>query len=129
MTDPIADMLTRIRNAHAADKKTVVVPFSKMKEKIAHILEEEGYIIGSEIVTQGKFKEILLTLKYIRNTPAIHSLRRVSKPGCRMYARTKTLPVVRNNYGIAIISTSQGVMSNRKAHQLGIGGEVVCEVN
>lgn len=130
MTDPIADMLTRIRNASMVQKATVVVPYSGVKQQLARVLQEEGYIEAMEVAGEGIEKHILVTLRYqVGGTPAVRSIRRVSTPGCRVYAQHETLPVVLNNTGIAIISTSSGLMTNRQAKKAGVGGEVLCEVS
>lgn len=133
MTDPIADMLTRIRNALAVRKPEVVLPFSKMKLAIAEILQEENYVKEVEKITKGvsgsNHDEIKIVLKYLGSQPAITSLERISKPGRRIYATKDNLPVVLNNLGLAIISTSQGVMTNKKAKEKNLGGEVICEIH
>ena len=129
ITDPIADMLTRIRNAGAARHATVDVPASKMKKAIAQILLDEGYIKAYEIVEDGVQGTIKITLKYTANREkAISGLRRVSKPGLRVYAGADELPRVLKGLGIAIISTSKGVMTDKKARELHIGGEVLAFV-
>lgn len=128
MTDPIADMLTRIRNANALKREKVSMPFSTMKLHIAEILKEEGFI--SEFVVSGdKIKELTITLKYSENgVKVISGLKKISKPGLRVNVSADNLPRVLNGLGIAIISTSQGVMTDKKARKLGIGGEVVAYV-
>jgi len=126
-TDPIADMLTRIRNASAVNKPEVVIPFSKIKFAIAQILEQEGYIQKVE-KNDDNFGEIVIELKYENKQPAIRSIERVSKTGRRIYVGKDKLPKVLNELGIAIVSTSKGIMTNKKAQQEGIGGEVICEV-
>lgn len=136
MTDPIADMLTRIRNACAVEKETVVIPMSKIKFSIAKILEANGYIEKFEVIkTKGKknrsavFDELKIYLKYKKDgEPAITSLKRISKPGCRVYAKRGQLPKVLNNLGIAIISSSRGLMTNKEAAKVKVGGEVICEI-
>ena len=132
MTDPIADMLTRIRNASKVKKASVFVPFSKMKLEIAKILKREGYIADfSEIKpgTEGyKFGGLEIALKYVDGAGAITHLKRISKPGQRQYVDKNNLPVIFNNYGLAIISTSQGLMTNKQAKKSGLGGEIVCEI-
>lgn len=127
MTDPIADMLTRIRNAQHARKATVEIPFSKMKKAIADILSKEGYIASVD-VTEGIPSELVLGLKYHGRQPAIQSISRDSKPGHRVYRKAEELPRVLNDYGIAIISTSQGLMTNKEARKAGVGGEIVCSI-
>jgi len=131
MTDPIADMLTRIRNSQAVAKAEVVLPSSKMKLFLAKILQEEGYIKSVEKVasSNGVGEEIKIVLKYTEpKKGAISSIKRISKPGRRVYATKDKLPIVLNNLGIAIISTSKGLMTNKRAKKLGLGGEVVCEI-
>ena len=130
MTDPIADMLTRIRNANTSKHDTVDVPASKMKNAIAEILFNEGYIQKYELVEDGNFKNIRITLKYgkDKNEKIITGLKRISKPGLRIYAGSQELPKVLGGLGIAIISTSKGVMTNKEAADLKIGGEVLCYV-
>jgi len=131
MTDPIADMLTRIRNAMTAKHQTVDVPISKIKLAIAEILLNEGYISSAEVVTEeGKAQGIIrISLKYLKGKEtAIKGLRRISKPGLRIYARNDKLPKVLGGLGIAIISTSQGVMTDKKARSIGAGGEVLAYV-
>ncbi len=126
ITDPIADMLTRIRNAGAARHATVEVPASSMKKAIAQILLDEGYIKAFEIVENGTQGTIKITLKYSANKEkAISGLRRVSKPGLRVYAGADELPRVLKGLGIAIISTSKGIMTDKKARELHVGGEVL----
>lgn len=122
--DPIADMLTRIRNALRVKKSEVIIPFSKIKFSIAKILEEKNFVEKVEI-SNG---QISVKLKYKENKPAITSLKRISKPGCRVYVTKDKLPKVLGNLGIAIISTSQGVMTDKEARKRGLGGEVLCEV-
>ena len=129
ITDPIADMLTRIRNAGAARHATVDVPASKMKKAIAQILLDEGYIKAYEIVEDGVQGTIKITLKYTANREkAISGLRRVSKPGLRVYAGADEMPRVLKGLGTAIVSTSKGVMTDKKARELHIGGEVLAFV-
>lgn len=130
MSDPIADMLTRIRNANTAKHDTVDVPASKMKLAIAEILFEEGYIKKFEIVDDGNFKTIRVALKYgkDKNEKIITGLKRISKPGLRVYANKEELPKVLGGLGIAIISTNQGVVTDKKARQLNVGGEVLAFV-
>lgn len=128
ITDPIADMLTRVRNASAAHKSEVAVPYSKIKWEIARILKEEGYISDME-KTQDVFPMIKITLKYLDNKKsAISKLTRISKPGRRVYRNYKDMPVVLNRLGIAIVSTSKGIITNKKAKQMKVGGEILCEV-
>ena len=129
ITDPIADMLTRIRNANSAKHPTVDVPVSKMKTAIAEILKEEGYIKGYEIVDDGKQGMIHITLKYGANKERVISgIKKISKPGLKKYAKAGEIPKVLGGLGIAIISTSHGVISDKEARRLGVGGEVICYV-
>ena len=130
MTDPIADMLTRIRNANTAKHDTVDVPSSKMKLAIAKILLDEGYIKSYELVENGKFNDIRITLKYgsSKNEKIISGLQRISKPGLRVYANKEELPKVLGGLGVAIISTNKGVITDKEARKLGVGGEVLCFV-
>ena len=128
MTDPIADMLTRIRNANTSKHDTVDVPASKMKNAIAEILFKEGFISKYEIIEDGNFKNIRITLKYgkDKNEKIITGLKRISKPGLRVYAGKDELPKVLGGLGTAIISTNQGVITDKEARKLGVGGEVLC---
>ena len=128
--DPIADMLTRIRNANTAKHDTVDVPASKIKLAIADILVEEGYIAKYDIVEDGNFKTMHITLKYgaDKNEKIISGLKRISKPGLRVYANREELPKVLGGLGVAIISTNQGVITDKKARELGVGGEVLAFV-
>ena len=130
MSDPIADMLTRIRNANTAKHDTVDVPASKMKLAIAQILLDEGYIAKYDVIEDGKFKTIHITLKYGANKTEkiISGLKRISKPGRRMYVNKDELPRVLGGLGIAIISTNQGVITDKKARELQVGGEVLAFV-
>ncbi|HAL63351.1 MAG TPA: 30S ribosomal protein S8 [Clostridiales bacterium] len=128
ITDPIADMLTRIRNANTAKHETVDIPASNMKKAIAEILNEEGYIKGYQIIEDGKQGVIRITLKYAGKEKVISGIQRVSKPGLRMYAPADELPRVLKGLGIAIISTSKGIMTDKKARQEHIGGEVLAFV-
>jgi len=130
MSDPIADMLTRIRNANTAKHDTVDVPSSKMKIAIANILVDEGYIAKYDLVEEGNFKVIRITLKYgaDKNEKIISGIKRISKPGLRVYAGKDELPKVLGGLGIAIISTNQGVVTDKKARELQVGGEVLAFV-
>ena len=129
MSDVIADMLTRIRNANSAKHESVDVPASNMKKAIADILKEEGYIAGYQIVEDGKQGIIRITLKYGRGKQrVIQGLRRVSKPGLRIYSNCEDMPKVMNGLGVAIVSTSKGVMTDKKARELNVGGEVLAFV-
>ena len=130
MSDPIADMLTRIRNANTAKHDTVDIPVSRMKLSIAQILQDEGYINKYEVVEDGKFKTIHITLKYAtdKSERIISGIKRISKPGLRVYAGKDELPRVLGGLGIAIISTNQGVITDKKARELQVGGEVLAFV-
>ena len=130
MSDPIADMLTRIRNANSAKHDTVDVPASKMKLAIAKILLDEGYIAKYDIIEDGSFKTIHITLKYgaDKNDKIIYGIKRISKPGLRVYANKEELPQVLGGLGIAIISTNQGVITDKEARKLNVGGEVLAFV-
>ena len=130
MSDPIADMLTRILNANTAKHDTVDVPASKMKLAIANILVDEGYIAKYDLVEDGAFKTIHITLKYgaDKNEKVISGLKRISKPGLRVYANTEDIPKVLGGLGTAIISTNKGVVTDKEARKLGVGGEVLCFV-
>ena len=130
MSDPIADMLTRIRNANIAKHDTVDIPCSKIKLAIANILLEEGYVKAVDLIDNGNFKDIRITLKYgaDKNEKNITGLRRISKPGLRVYANKDEVPKVLNGLGIAILSTNQGVITDAKARELKVGGEVLAFV-
>ena len=130
MSDPIADMLTRIRNANTAKHDTVDVPASKMKVAIADILVKEGFINGYKMVDVGNFKDIQITLKYgkDKNVKAITGIKRISKPGLRVYANKEDLPRVLGGLGVAIISTNKGIITDKEARQLNVGGEVLAYV-
>ncbi|HWP01183.1 MAG TPA: 30S ribosomal protein S8 [Methylococcus sp.] len=128
MSDPLADLITRIRNGQAAGKVEVSVPASKLKRAICQVLREEGYIHGYRVETDGAKSTIRIELKYYNGVPVIDRIQRMSKPGCRYYRGNKDLPKVMGGLGIAIVSTSKGVMSDRKARSLGEGGEVLCVV-
>ena len=130
MSDPIADMLTRIRNANTAKHDTVDVPASKMKLAIAKILLDEGYIAKYDVIEDGNFKTIHITLKYgaDKNDKIISGIKRISKPGLRVYAGKEDMPKVLGGLGVAIVSTNQGVITDKKARELGVGGEVLAFV-
>jgi small subunit ribosomal protein S8 len=129
MTDPIADMLTRIRNGQKARKVSVSMPASKEKEAIAAVLKDEGYITSFETTGEGAEKALSVELKYFEGTPVIETVKRISKPGLRVYRGKEELPKVLGGLGIAIVSTSAGVMSDRQAREQGVGGEVICVVS
>ncbi len=129
MTDPIADMLTRIRNASMVGHATVSMPASKLKEQLAKLLKEEGFISDYIVKADGKFNVLEITLKYdAKHKPIITKLERISKPGLRNYSKAKDLPKVLGGMGIAIVSTSKGLLTDRKARKENIGGEVLCYV-
>jgi len=128
MTDPIADMLTRIRNAIMARHTRVLIPASKMKLAIARILKEEGYIKDFDVIRDGPKVTLRITLKYVDRRPAMTHLKRVSRPGLRVYTKRADIPRVRGGLGTAILSTPQGLMTGRKAYQMGLGGEVICYI-
>lgn len=128
MMDPIADMLTRIRNAQAVGKAEVKMPSSKQKVALAKLLQDEGYILGSEVRQEGAKSELILRLKYFQGKPVIEMIRRVSRPGLRIYKGCDELPKVHSGLGIAIVSTSQGLMTDRAARAAGHGGEVLALV-
>lgn len=129
MTDPIADMLTRIRNAQRNERTQVSMPASKMKASIATVLRDEGYISGFNIEQQDGKDVLVIDLKYYQGKPVISSLRRVSRPGLRIYKGTSDVPRVMGGLGIAVVSTSAGVMTDRAARAAGHGGEVICYVS
>jgi small subunit ribosomal protein S8 len=129
MSDPISDMLTRIRNAQMAEKTTVVMPSSKLKVAIAVLLKDEGYVDGFSVVKGDGGKATLeIGLKYYSGRPVIEKIQRISRPGLRIYKGSEDIPKVMNGLGIAIVSTSKGLMTDRKARANGIGGEVLCVV-
>ena len=128
-TDPIADMLTRIRNASLVSHETVSMPSSKLKVELAKLLKSEGFIADFEVKADGKFNSLVITLKYdINKKPVITKLERVSKPGLRNYCKAKNLPQVLGGMGVAIVSTSKGLLTDRKARKENIGGEVLCYI-
>jgi small subunit ribosomal protein S8 len=127
MSDPIADMLTRIRNAQSVDKRAVTMPSSKLKVAIAQVLQDEGYIDGYA-VKGGEKAELEIALKYYAGRPVIERIERVSRPGLRIYRGCHAIPNVMNGLGVAIVTTPKGVMTDRKARAAGIGGEVLCYV-
>ncbi|MGX2967692.1 30S ribosomal protein S8 [Ursidibacter sp. B-7004-1] len=127
MQDPIADMLTRIRNGQAANKVAISMPSSKLKVAIASVLAEEGYVESFKVV-EGSKPKLEITLKYFQNKPVVESIQRVSRPGLRIYKRKDELPKVMGGLGIAVVSTSKGVMTDRAARQAGLGGEIICYV-
>ena len=128
MTDPIADMLTRIHNANRQHHETVMVPASKLKVDIAEILKNEGFIKGYKVEGEGPIKNIVITLKYRGNERVITDLKRISKPGLRVYAKVNEIPKVLNGLGIVILSTSQGLMTDKEARAKQVGGEVLAYI-
>lgn len=128
MSDPISDMLTRIRNAQMAEKASVSMPSSKIKVAIAKVLQDEGYVEGFNVVKDGSKATLEIGLKYYANRPVIETIQRVSTPGLRIYKGSKDIPRVMNGLGIAIVSTPRGLMTDRKARADGVGGEVLCIV-
>ena len=128
MSDPIADMLTRIRNAQSVDKAVVSMPSSKIKVAIAQVLKDEGYIDGFSVRSDDGKSQLEIVLKYYAGRPVIERIERVSRPGLRVYRGRESIPSVMNGLGVAIVTTPQGVMTDRKARQTGVGGEVLCYV-
>ena len=128
MSDPIADMLTRIRNAQAVDKSVVKMPSSKLKVAIAQVLKDEGYIDGFAVRVDDGKSQLDIALKYYAGRPVIERIERVSRPGLRVYRGREAIPAVMNGLGVAIVTTPKGVMTDRKARQTGVGGEVLCYV-
>lgn len=128
MSDPIADMLTRVRNAQMVEKATVAMPASKVKAAIAQVLKDEGYIDDFKVVNEDGKSELVITLKYYAGRPVIERIERVSRPGLRVYRGRNAIPQVQNGLGVAIVTTPRGVMTDRKARATGVGGEVLCYV-
>ena len=128
MSDPIADMLTRIRNAQMVEKASVSMPASKVKAAIAQVLKDEGYIDGFKVKNADGKSELEIALKYYAGRPVIERIERVSRPGLRVYRGRNAIPQVQNGLGVAIVTTPQGVMTDRKARATGVGGEVLCYV-
>ncbi|MCP1676562.1 small subunit ribosomal protein S8 [Natronocella acetinitrilica] len=128
MTDPIADLLTRIRNAQSAGKAEVSIPSSKAKQALVAVLKEEGYVEDFRVEGEEKKPVLVVRLRYFQGRPVIERLNRISRPGLRIYKDTASLPKVNGGLGVAIVSTSKGVMTDRAARAAGIGGEVLCEV-
>lgn len=127
MQDTLADMITRVRNAHMADKESVTMPSSKLKVAVAQVLKDEGYLTDLS-VTEGPKPELTITLKYYEGKPVIEKIVRISKPSLRVYKGSSNLPSVEGGLGVAIVTTSHGVMTDRAARAAGIGGEVICTV-
>ena len=128
MQDPIADMLTRIRNAGAAGLDKVAIPLSKEKEAIANVLKEEGYVRSVAVVGEGVKRQIVIELKYVDGKSVIEGIERVSKSSCRVHCGSREIPRVRNGLGIVVLSTPKGIMSGRKAARENVGGEIICRV-
>lgn len=128
MTDPIADMIIRLKNAMRAGHESVLVPFSKIKKNIAEILLEEGYLSSVELKDTKPFAQLELKLRYTGKLPVLNEVKRLSKPGRRWYASVKDIPSALGGYGLTIVSTSKGIMTDKKARQLNIGGELLCQV-
>ncbi len=128
MTDPISDLLTRIRNGQQVKKATISCPSSNIKLAILKVMKEEGYIRDFNLSEDTKGKVIQISLKYFHGEPVIKEIVRISKPGLRVYSSVKNMPVYKNNMGVSIISTSRGVMTNFKAKEINIGGEVICRI-
>ncbi len=128
MSDPIADMLTRIRNGSRAQKTHVRMPASRSNVAIAEVLKDEGYISGFSVDHDGEFRTLDIELKYFQGDPVIEEIQRVSRPSCRIYAGKDNLPSIKNGLGVALISTSKGLLTDKSARQAGVGGEVICTV-
>ncbi|WP_423907878.1 30S ribosomal protein S8 [Candidatus Spongiihabitans sp.] len=128
MADPIADMLTRIRNGLQAHKVAVAMPSSKSKVAIAEVLKEEGYITGYSVDGEGVKKSLEIQLKYFQGDPVIEEIKRISMPSCRVYASKDNLPTIKSGLGVALVSTSKGVLTDKSARQQGMGGEIICAV-
>ena len=128
MSDPISDLLTRIRNAQMVSKASVSIPSSKVKVAIAQVLKDEGYIDGFQVKSENGKSELVIELKYYAGRPVIERIERVSRPGLRVYKASAAIPQVQNGLGVAIVTTPQGVMTDRKARATGVGGEVLCYV-
>ncbi len=128
MTDPIADMIIRIKNAHLAGHERVAIPHSNLKESVAHILADEGYITAVDVKETAPQRTLDIQLKYIGRTPVITQVRRVSKPGRRVYESANTIPKALGGYGLTIVSTSKGVLTDKQARKQNVGGEVLCQV-
>ena len=128
ITDPIGDMLTRIKNAQLAKKKQLVIPHSNLKEAIANKLVENNYIKSAEVEEKKPQSDIIIKLRYVDQLPAITNLKRISKPGRRLYSKTNRIPVTLGGYGMTLISTSKGVLTGKEARQKSVGGELLCQV-
>lgn len=128
MTDPISNFITSIKNAFMAHKETVVIPYSKLKESVARILLTEGYLSDVSVDETQAFKQLVLTLKYVGKLPAVTNVRRLSKPGCRLYSPVGQIPKTLGGYGITIISTNKGIITDKEARKLRVGGELICQI-
>ncbi len=128
MSDPIADMLTRIRNGSQAQKTNVQMPASRSKVAIAEVLKDEGFISGFSVDGEGVFRVLDVELKYFQGDPVIEEINRISRPSCRIYASKDDLPSIKNGLGIALVSTSKGLLTDKSARQAGVGGEIICTV-
>ena len=129
MSDPIADMLTRIRNGHAVRSKSVSMPSSRIKEAVSRVLQEEGFIDDCTVTEENRKKTLTVVLRYVEGNPVISHLQRVSRPGKRVYCHSSDIPAVNNGLGVVVISTSQGIMTGRRAKASGTGGELICTVS
>ena len=129
MSDPIADMLTRIRNGHSVGSVSVSMPSSGVKESLGRVLHEEGFIDGCTVTEENGKKTLAVALRYFEGDPVINQLQRVSRPGKRVYCRSSDIPAVNNGLGVVVISTSKGIMTGRQAKASGIGGELICTVS
>ena len=129
ISDPIGDMLTRIRNAQMKQHPTVLIPASNFKKQVLDAMEREGFIASYEVVKESNFEELKVNLKYVHGTPVIREIRRISKPGRRIYSRFESLPRVLNGLGISIISTSKGIFSDNGARDKKLGGEIICNIS
>ena len=129
ISDPIGDMLTRIRNAQMKQHPTVLIPASNFKKQVLDAMEREGFIASYEVVKESNFEELKVNLKYVHGAPVIREIRRISKPGRRIYSRFESLPRVLNGLGISIISTSKGIFSDNEARDKKLGGEIICNIS
>ena len=129
MSDPIADMLTRIRNGQSVKRKVVTMPSSRLKEALGRVLKQEGFLDNYEVNTEGNKLILVLTLRYFEGNPVINSLQRISRPGKRVYCRSADIPSVNNGLGVIVMSTSKGIMTGQKAKASGTGGELICTVS
>lgn len=128
MTDPISNFISSIKNALMARKESVVIPYSKLKESMAKILVREGYITEVSVDETGAFKQLVVTLKYVGKLPAVTDVRRLSKPGLRLYTPATQIPKALGGYGITIVSTNKGILTDSEARKLHVGGELICQI-